>query len=267
MLDKTHGVKTKVIGIGSGKGGVGKTTFAVNLATVLQAHGHRVLIFDADLGLANIHIAFKNRVVGTMVDVFEGRKTLGEIIIKSERGIHIISGGNGLDEVLSISKQSALQIIQSFSELEGLYDYMIVDVSAGIDENVMTFLAGCDHKIVLGTEEPSSIADAYALIKMLTKKEKISDLIYVPNKVRNLRNGQKLFNSMNQIVQKFLGESLHFVGSINFSSDYNQAWSRGVPAVSMGQSATIEQDYKELINELERLETSERPDRVSFFNN
>ena len=100
MLDNTHGVKTKVIGIGSGKGGVGKTTFAVNLATVLQAHGHRVLIFDAYLSLANIHIAFKNLVVGTMVDVFEGRKTLGEIIIKSERGIHIISGGNGLDEVL-----------------------------------------------------------------------------------------------------------------------------------------------------------------------
>ena len=133
MLDKTRQDKTQVIGIGSGKGGVGKTTFAVNLATVLSAGDKRVLIFDADLGLANIHIAFKNRVEGTMVDVLEGRKTLKEIIIETEKGIHIVSGGNGLDEVLSINKQSATQIIQSFSELEGDYDYLIVDVSAGID--------------------------------------------------------------------------------------------------------------------------------------
>lgn len=265
MLDKTRQDKTQVIGIGSGKGGVGKTTFAVNLATVLSASDKRVLIFDADLGLANIHIAFKNRVEGTMVDVLEGRKTLKEIIIETEKGIHIVSGGNGLDEVLSINKQSATQIIQSFSELEGKYDYLIVDVSAGIDENVMTFMAGCDHKIVLGTEEPSSIADAYALIKMLTKKEQINGLIYVPNKVRNSRNGQKLFDSMNQIAQKFLGESLQFIGSISFSSDYNQAWSRGVPAVSMGQSAIIERDYEELIEALDAIELGSSSNRVSFF--
>ncbi len=123
-------------------------------------------------------------------------------MIETEQGIHIVSGGNGLDEVLSINKQSATQIIQSFSELDGEYDYLIVDVSAGIDDNVMTFMAGCDYKIVLGTEEPSSIADAYALIKMLTKKEQITGLIYVPNKVRNSRNGQKLFDSMNQIAKK-----------------------------------------------------------------
>jgi len=167
--------------------------------------------------------------------------------------------------VLSINKQSATQIIQSFSELEGDYDYLIVDVSAGIDENVMTFMAGCDHKIVLGTEEPSSIADAYALIKMLTKKEQITGLIYVPNKVRNSRNGQKLFDSMNQIAQKFLGESLQFIGSISFSSDYNQAWSRGVPAVSMGQSAIIERDYEELIEALDAIELGSSSNRVSFF--
>ena len=265
MLDMTRQNQTQVIGIGSGKGGVGKTTFAVNLATVLNTQGKRVLIFDADLGLANIHIAFKNRVEGTMVDVLEGRKTLKEIVIETENGIHIVSGGNGLDEVLSINKQSATQIIQSFSELDGEYDYLIVDVSAGIDDNVMTFMAGCDHKIVLGTEEPSSIADAYALIKMLTKKEHITGLIYVPNKVRNSRNGQKLFESMNQIVRKFLGESLQFIGSINFSSDYNQAWSRGVPAVSMGQSAIIERDYEELIESLSTIEVESAPNRVSFF--
>ena len=115
MLDTTRQNQTQVIGIGSGKGGVGKTTFAVNLATVLNTQGKRVLIFDADLGLANIHIAFKNRVEGTMVDVLEGRKTLKEIVIETENGIHIVSGGNGLDEVLSINKQSATPIIQNFS--------------------------------------------------------------------------------------------------------------------------------------------------------
>lgn len=257
--------KTRVIGIGSGKGGVGKTTFAVNLATMLADSGKRVLIFDADLGLANIHIAFKNKIDGTMIDVLEGRKSLAEILIETKDGVHLVSGGNGLDEVLSINRQSATQVIQSFAELEGQYDFLIVDVSAGIDENVMTFMAGCDYKVILGTEEPSSIADAYALIKMLTKKEKIIDLIYVPNKVRNARNGQKLFESMNQIAQKFLGESLHFIGSISFSSDYNQAWSRGVPAVSLGQSAVIERDYEDLIEAIEKLEIVPDTSRVTFF--
>ena len=126
-------------------------------------------------------------------------------------------------------------------------------------------MAGCDYKIVLGTEEPSSIADAYALIKMLTKKEQITGLIYVPNKVRNSRNGRKLFDSMNQIAKKFLGEALQFIGSISFSSDYNQAWSRGVPAVSMGQSAIIERDYDELIDALDTIEVQLAPNRVAFF--
>ena len=230
MLDTTkqnRSAETKVIGIGSGKGGVGKTTFAVNLATMLADAGQRVLIFDADLGLANIHIAFKNKIDGTMVDVLEGRKSLEEVVIETKDGVHLVSGGNGLDDVLAINKQSATQIIQSFAELEGRYDWLIVDISAGIDDNVMTFMAGCHYKIVLGTEEPSSIADAYALIKMLVRKEKITQLIYVPNKVRNQRNGKNLFDSMNQIVQKFLGESLMTIGAISFSSDYNQAWSRG----------------------------------------
>ncbi len=265
MLDKTQQGKSTVIGIGSGKGGVGKTTFAVNLATMLRESGKKVLIFDADLGLANIHIAFKNRVDGTMIDVLQGTKSLPEIIIEAENGVHIISGGNGLDEVLSINKHSATQIVHSFSELEGLYDYLIVDVSAGIDDNVMTFMAACDFKIVLGTEEPSSIADAYALIKMLTKKEHLSDLIYVPNKVRNTRNGQNLFDSMNKIAQKFLGASLNFIGSISYSSDYNQAWTKGVPAVTMGQSAIIERDYEDIIEALKQFDTPEDSARVRFF--
>lgn len=268
MLDTTkqnRSAETKVIGIGSGKGGVGKTTFAVNLATMLADAGQRVLIFDADLGLANIHIAFKNKIDGTIVDVLEGRKSLEEVVIETKDGVHLVSGGNGLDDVLAINKQSATQIIQSFAELEGRYDWLIVDISAGIDDNVMTFMAGCHYKIVLGTEEPSSIADAYALIKMLVRKEKITQLIYVPNKVRNQRNGKNLFDSMNQIVQKFLGESLMTIGAISFSSDYNQAWSRGVPAVSLGQSAVIEREYEELIETLEKLDVAPDTSHVSFF--
>ena len=129
MTDTRPEKNTKVIGIASGKGGVGKTTLAINLASFHAQQGKRVLIFDADIGLGNIHIALRNKLNGTLIDVLEGNKEIDEILVETNIGISIVSGGNGFDEILALDEGKTNSIIQSFAALQGQFDIMIVDIS------------------------------------------------------------------------------------------------------------------------------------------
>ena len=179
--------ETRVIGIASGKGGVGKTTFAVNLATYHALKGRKVLVFDADIGLGNIHIALRNKLNGNLVDVLEGTKEIQDILIESETGISIISGGNGLDESLALNNENTSNIIRAFAALENQFDIMIVDISAGANQSVLSFLSACHHQIVIGTNEPSSVADAYALIKLIHLTLGLSNIIFIPQSLHKTR--------------------------------------------------------------------------------
>ena len=258
--------ETRVIGIASGKGGVGKTTFAVNLATYHALKGRKVLIFDADIGLGNIHIALRNKLNGNLVDVLEGKKEIQDILIESETGISIISGGNGLDESLALNNENTSNIIRAFAALENQFDIMIVDISAGANQSVLSFLSACHHQIVIGTNEPSSVADAYALIKLIHLTLGLSNIIFIPNKVSTKREGSVLFEKMNTITAKFLGVALTFIGSISESSDYSLAWNKGKAAVSIGESTTCYHDFAAIVDELDKVAMTRKSDGLQFFN-
>jgi flagellar biosynthesis protein FlhG len=258
---------TSVIGIASGKGGVGKTTFAINLATYLVSTGKKVLMFDADFGLANLHIALREKLTGNLLEVLNEEKTLADVMIDVSPGLSLISGGNGLDDILSIDESKCHQVIQAFAELENIYDFMIVDISAGASDSVMTLLSACTHRIVIGTDEPSSIADAYAVIKLLTIKNGFDDLIFVPNRVKSITDGRTLFEKMNQIVAKFLDSKLQYVGAISYSSDYSRAWSLGQSAISLGQSTVARRDIKNLAQELNQIKKAASNKSLMFFPN
>ena len=266
MTSTAANKKNQVIGIASGKGGVGKTTFAVNLATFHALKGKKVLIFDADIGLGNIHIALRNKLNGNLVDVLEGRKELQEILVKSETGVSIISGGTGLDEILALDSEKAHNIIRAFAVLENQFDIMIVDISAGANQGVLSFLSACHHQIVIGTNEPSSVADAYALIKLIHLTTGLSEIIFVPNKVTSAREGKILFDKMNTITAKFLGVALKFVGSISDSSDYSLAWNTGKAAISIGSSTTCYHDFSALVDDLDKLKPNHKNNELQFFN-
>ena len=143
---------------------------------------------------------------------------------------------------------------------------MIVDISAGADQSVLNFLSACHHQIVIGTNEPSSIADAYALIKLLKLKIGVEKIIFLPNRVKTQSEGRILFDKMNAISAKFLGLSLTYAGSISESPDYDIAWSKGIAAVSIGQTTPCYHDFTDLVDELDKLHIGNTSKQLQFFN-
>ena len=166
-MNKTS--RTEVIGIASGKGGVGKTTAAVNLAIALKMAGHRVMLFDADMGLANAQIALGCVCPFNLSHFMSGQKTLQEIIVTSRHGVTLVPGASGVKELASLTRVQASRIVQSFSALEDEIDYLIVDMAAGISPTVLTFMGACQRRFIVVRDDPSSIADAYGTIKVLIR--------------------------------------------------------------------------------------------------
>ena len=157
----------QVIGIASGKGGVGKTTVSVNLAVALAAMGKRVMLFDADLSLANAQIALGCRATYNMSHFLSGEKRLDEIVVTTRQGVMLVPGASGLQDMAALNELQMARIVQEFSTLEGQIDYLIVDMAAGISPMVMTLLSACSRRFVVVQDDPSSIADAYGTIKVM----------------------------------------------------------------------------------------------------
>jgi flagellar biosynthesis protein FlhG len=200
-----------------------------------------------------------------MIDVIEGRKNISEIIATSSQGVSIVSGGSGLEAALAIDVDRASAVINAFAELESQFDVMLVDISAGGNEGVLRFLSACHHQIVIGTNEPSSVADAYALIKLMSFTMGLDKVVFLPNRVRTSQEGRLLFDKMNIITVKHLGLPLKYIGSLSESLDYSQAWSSGTTAVSQGNSTVAYLDFKHIVNELGKLTVNHKNSELQFF--
>ncbi len=212
---------TKTISVTSGKGGVGKTTLACNLAYKLSRYDKKVL--DADLGMSNVDIFFGTRAETTIYDVLAGKKTIEEALVRLDSNLYLISGGHGIDQMQNLDSFSRKAVLDSLKDLPVSFDYMVIDTSPGISQNVLHMNAAAKNNIVMITADPSSFADSYALIKVLNQKYKVNRFSIVTNYVKNPEDGFYLFKRFQDVVQKFLFVSLDYLGAIPQDSQMKSA--------------------------------------------
>ena len=204
----------KVIAVGGGKGGIGKSNVSVNLAVALAEHGREVLLFDADLGLANIDVLLGINPAYDLSHVISGQRTLEEIIVEGPANIKIVPASSGIGHMARLEAAEHAGIIQAFSELAYQLDVMIVDTAAGVSGSVVNFCQASQEVIVVVCDEPASITDAYAFIKIMSRDHGVDRFQVLTNMVSTANEGRALFNKLSKATDAFLDVTLSFMGII-----------------------------------------------------
>lgn len=213
----------RVIAVTGGKGGVGKTNVSINLGIALAQKQQRVLLLDADLGLANIDVLLGLRPEHNLEDVFSGQCSLRDIILEGPGGLKIIPASSGTQSMVHLSQQQHAGLISAFSELAADIDVLIIDTAAGISDAVVNFVRAAQEVLVVVCDEPSSITDAYALIKLLHQKYGVHSFRVLANQTRSEKEGQALYQRLVATTDKFLDVLLHYAGAVPYDDAVRQS--------------------------------------------
>lgn len=209
---------SRVIAVTSGKGGVGKTSISVNLALQLQEMGKKVVILDADFGLANVEVMLGIRPRYNLADLIFNNKSIEEIITEGPLGIGFISGGSGVQDLVNLDKENLKKLITKLVKLDSLYDIVIIDTGAGISDSVVEFVLSSPEVLLVVTPEPTSITDAYSLLKAVNRKKEFDrgqkSIKVITNRVESTREGQEIYDKIRIVVSKFLNIQLEYIGYI-----------------------------------------------------
>ncbi|OGR34508.1 MAG: flagellar synthesis regulator FleN, partial [Desulfobacula sp. RIFOXYB2_FULL_45_6] len=203
----------RVIAVTSGKGGVGKTNIVANAAVSLSRMGKRVIIIDADVGLANIDIIFNLRPEFNIRHVISSEKTLKEVMVQSKHGVRILPGGSGFSDLTRLGEGEKLNLLTEFETLSDQADIIFVDTGAGISSNVLYFNSACDECVVIATSEPTSITDAYAMMKVMSREYGTMYFKLIVNMVDSEADAKRVYASLSGALDKFLKNVvLEYVG-------------------------------------------------------
>lgn len=223
----TKEVLSRVITITSGKGGVGKSNLAINIAIELGRLGKKVIVMDADFGLANIEVMLGIRSQYNLSDLMFRGKSLSEVMTDGPENVRFISGGSGIREMTNLTKEQLINLSARLSELDRQADVVIIDTGAGISGSVMEFVMSSAEVLLVATPEPTSITDAYALLKTLDRQPEFArehcHIKLVANKVDNEKNGRELFEKLSVVADKFLNISLEYMGAVPTDNNINKA--------------------------------------------
>ncbi len=205
----------RVLSFSSGKGGVGKTNIVVNTAIALSRLGQKVLILDADMGLANIDVMLGLTPQWTINHVFAGHKTLQDVVLEGPEGILILPSSSGTTELINLGESEKLFLLDGLEDLASDIDMLFIDNSAGISDNVFYFNMAAQQRVVVVTPEPTSITDAYALIKLMSSRHQVKSFSILVNSVHSANEAKKVYRQLTTVADRFLDSiSLDYLGFI-----------------------------------------------------
>jgi len=243
----------RIIAVTSGKGGVGKTSFAVNLGTALAARERRVLLLDADLGLANAHILCGSRPEKTLSDYVEGRAEIAEIIAAGPGGLKMISGGSGVAEMANLGEAGREKIVQAVLGLDPWCDAIIVDTAAGISRSVTDFVRIADEAVVVCTPNFAAIADAYGIMKVVASEGFRGRMHLVVNRVLSMEEAEGVYKKLQGCTTRFLNLRIELLGYLPEDPVVNRAVQRRTPFLLAFPDAVASRYMGQLAEKLETL--------------
>lgn len=246
---KSEIIGPKIITVTSGKGGVGKSNFVVNLAITMQKMGKKVLIFDADVGMGNDDVLLGFLPKYNIYDVIFNGKDIDDVIISGPFGVKLLPGGSGIARINEISNQQREKFLGKLSKLEDI-DYILMDTGAGINRSVLGFIACCQELIVLTTPEPTSLMDAYSLIKAVVHFKIKSEAKVVINRTTDKNEGQETYNKFQGAVKNFLKIDTHYLGNISEDKKLVQAVKSQQPFVIGAPNCDAAIDIKTIANNI-----------------
>lgn len=256
----------QVIAITGGKGGVGKSNVSINLSLALSQLQRRVMLLDGDLGLANIDVLLGIKAKKTIADVLSGECDLRDILVNGPGGIKIVPAASGVQHMAALTPQQHGALIQAFSYLGDQLDVLMIDTAAGISDTVVSFVSAAQEILVVVCDEPSSITDAYALIKLLNKDYNIQRVRVISNMVASAKEGQLLFNKLRHVCERFLDITMQYSGAIPFDENVRKAVQKQKPVLEYAPRTKASLAYKQIASKIQEWPLSSSPrGHLEFF--
>ncbi len=240
----------RTITVTSGKGGVGKTSLVANLAICLAQAGQRVIILDADLGLANIDVVFGIRPKYNLMDVINGDMDIDNIMVSGPYGIQIIAGGSGVMELADLEQDKAERLFNQLRFLEDKTDFLLIDTGAGISKSVISFCQAADQVVVITTTEPTSLVDAFGIIKVLSNKRPDAYVSALVNKADDLEEGTEIYNRLSKVAKEYLNDfEVHYLGCLKQDRNMHIAVRQQTPLMLFSPMSPVAVDLRKIVSQ------------------
>jgi flagellar biosynthesis protein FlhG len=262
----TQSRPVRVLAVASGKGGVGKTNVSVNLGICLGELGRRVVLMDADMGLANVDVLLGLQPKHNLSHVLSGERTLQEVIVEGPGGLRIVPASSGIQRMSELSAAEQVGVVRAFSEIGEDLDVLIVDTAAGISSSVLNFARACQEIILVVCDEPTSLTDAYAFIKLMNRDYGVFRFQILTNMVQDIRQGQALFTKLCRVTDRYLDVTLNFLGAIPWDDHLKKSVQKQTPVTLLYPQSGSAQAFRALARKADGLPVSDQiSGRVEFF--